>query len=238
MRWITVKNAFIWKKHSLILLALILFIGLSMPAASLTATPDKGLINNIPILANNPADINMGGESTGQTLSIPLKHDDPGEIQIAFKNANVSNGVDNDHSANATNKTAADNKTNASVANQSAPIADPAGKALSLSDFNFNANASQISNMSLLDRMYRNSHFFCSMGRAYEGDTSHPDWILPTEYTKSAIAMANWNDINSVALNYTLPGTHLTPRYWSLGITSPVGPDVNKWNFGGYVTMK
>lgn len=212
-------------------------IGLSMPASSLTATPDKGLINNIPVPANNPADTTMGGESTGQDLSIPLNHVDPGGIQIAFKNANVSSGVDNNRIANATNKTAAANATNASVSNQSAPVADPAGKALSYPDFNFNANAGQISNMSLLDRMWRNSHFFCSMGRAYEGDTSYPDWILPTEYTKSAIAMANWYNINGVALNYTLPGTHLTPRYWSLDLTSPINPDLNNWNFGGQFIM-
>ncbi len=232
------EKAFIRKKHLSIILALIMVIGLSMPASSLTATTDKGLINNLSVLADNPADINIGGESTSQGRSIPLNVIDPGEIQIAFKNVNVSSGVDNNRSINATNKTAPANATNTSVANQSAPIANPAGKALSLSDFNFNANARQISNMSLLDRMYRNSHFFCSMGRAYEGDTSHPDWILPTEYTKSAIAMANWNDINGVALNYTLPGTHLTPRYWSLDLTSPINPGLNNWNFGGQSTMK
>ncbi len=232
------KKAIIRKKYMPIILALILIIGLSMPATSQTATQDKGLINNIPILANNPADINTCGESTSQGQSIPLNVIDPGEIQIAFKNANVSNGVDNNRSTNATNKTAPANETNTSVANQSSPIASPAGKALSLSDFNFNANAGQISNMSLLDRMYRNSHFFCSMGRAYEGDTSHPDWILPTEYTKSAIAMANWYNINGVALNYTLPGTHLTPRYWSLDLTSPMNPYLNNRNFGGQIMMK
>lgn len=232
------EKAFIRKKHLSILLALILVIGLSMPASSLTATPDKGLINNISVPVGNPADINIGGESTSQGQSIPLNVIDPGEIQIAFKNANVSSGVDNNRSTNATNKTAPANATNTSVANQSAPIANPAGKALSLSDFNFNANAGQISNMSLLDRMYRNSHFFCSMGRAYEGDTSHPDWILPTEYTKSAIAMANWNDVNNVALNYTLPGTHLTPRYWSLDLTSPINPDLNNRNFEGEIMMR
>lgn len=91
---------------------------------------------------------------------------------------------------------------------------------LSYPYFNFKAKAGKISNMSLLDRMWRNSHLG-TMGRAYEGDTSHPDWILPTEYTKSAIAMYNWSDVNGIALNQTKPGTHLMPRFWGLGIASP-----------------
>lgn len=90
---------------------------------------------------------------------------------------------------------------------------------LSYPYFNFKAKAGKISNASLLDRMWRNSHLG-TMGRAYEGDTSYPDWILPTEFTKSAIAMANWTDVNNIALNQTVPGTNLMPRFWSLGITS------------------
>jgi hypothetical protein len=93
---------------------------------------------------------------------------------------------------------------------------------LSYPYFNFKAKAGKISNMSLLDRMWRNSHLG-TMGRAYEGDTSSPDWILPTEYTESSISMKDWTDINNIALNQTLPGTHLTPRFWDLGITSLTG---------------
>ena len=90
---------------------------------------------------------------------------------------------------------------------------------LSYPYFQFNSGAGAISNTSLLDRMWRNAHLG-TMGRAYEGDTSSPDWILPTEYTDSAIAMRNWAQVNSIALNQTEPGTQLTPRFWDLGITS------------------
>lgn len=93
------------------------------------------------------------------------------------------------------------------------------GQNLSYPYFNFKARAAPISNSSLIDRMWRNSHLG-TMGRAYEGDTSRPEWILPTEFTKSAIAMANWTKVNKIALNQTVPGTHLMPRFWSLGITS------------------
>lgn len=89
---------------------------------------------------------------------------------------------------------------------------------LSYPYFTFNAKAATISNMSLLDRMWRDSHLG-TMGRAYEGDTSYPEWILPTENTKSAIAMANWTAVNNLALNQTKPGTTLMPRFWDLGIT-------------------
>ena len=101
---------------------------------------------------------------------------------------------------------------------------------LSYPYFKFNSNSGSIANMPLLDRMWRNAHLG-TMGRAYEGDTSHPDWILPTEYTDSAISMRYWADVNSIALNQTLPGTHLKPRFWDLGILSPnVKP--NNYNIG------
>lgn len=90
---------------------------------------------------------------------------------------------------------------------------------LSYPYYNFKAKPEVIGTMSLLDRMWRNSHLG-TMGRAYEGDTSYPEWILPMEYTKSAIALADWSQVNNDALNYTLPGTYLTTRFWDLGINS------------------
>jgi len=114
----------------------------------------------------------------------------------------------------------------------------PPENPLSYEGFNFNANSPQISNMSLLERMYRNTHFYDSMGRAYEGVTAMPTWILPTKYTKSAITMYNWSNVNAIALSYTQPGTHLTQRFWSLGITSPDNPtmsDLDNVNIGGQI---
>jgi len=83
--------------------------------------------------------------------------------------------------------------------------------------FPFAAKAEQISQMSLLDRMWRNAHLG-TMGRAYEGLTAYPTWILPLDYTKSAINMADWAAVNREALKYTLPGTHIMPRMWDINI--------------------
>jgi hypothetical protein len=94
---------------------------------------------------------------------------------------------------------------------------------LSYPYFPFAANSSTISKTTLLARIWRNSHLG-TMGRAYEGDTSYPIQILPTEFTKSAIAMYNWYDVNSNALNQTVPGTHLMPRFWDLGVSDPTNP--------------
>jgi hypothetical protein len=97
---------------------------------------------------------------------------------------------------------------------------------LSYPYFPFAANSSTISNMTLLARLWRNAHLG-TMGRAYEGDTSYPIWILPTEYTKSAIAMYNWYKVNDMALNYTLPGMRIMPRFWDLGVANPYSPAYN-----------
>lgn len=83
--------------------------------------------------------------------------------------------------------------------------------------FPFAAKPEQISQMSLLDRMWRNAHLG-TMGRAYEGQTAYPTWILPLDYTKSAINMADWAAVNREALKYTLPGTHIMPRMWDINI--------------------
>jgi len=202
----------IGKKGSTILLALLFTITLTLPASSMVAVQGPGAIKNIPPLTNNLGDI-TGGISTSQGPSMALNIAEPAGPRIAFSNASTIGEYPGDTAAN---KTSSGNTTNQTASNKATPITPPSGKAMSYPDFNFKADSAQVSNMSLLDRMWRNSHFFCTMGRAYEGDTSYPDWILPTEYTKSAIAMNNWYDVNAAALNYTLPGTHLTPRYWSL----------------------
>jgi hypothetical protein len=100
---------------------------------------------------------------------------------------------------------------------------DTSGANMSYPYFAFNAKAGQISNTSMLDRMWRNAHLG-TMGRAYEGDTSYPIEILPTEYTKSAIAMYNWYQVSSDALNLTAPGTRLVPRFWGLGLANSQNP--------------
>lgn len=212
---------FFRKKLSTILLALLITITLVMPAYSLTTIQCKGTMGSIPSLKNNLGSIN-GEISTSEDRPMALNIAAPEGTQIAFRNVSTigeylgDTSVNKTTSGNATNKTSAGNSTTHNASNNTTFIPPPSGIAMSYPDFNFKADAAQVSNMSLLDRMWRNSHFFCTMGRAYEGDTSYPDWILPTEYTKSSIAMNNWYDVNAAALNYTLPGTHLTPRYWSL----------------------
>ena len=213
------EKTFIRKKQSTILLALLIIIGLSLPVTSITPIPAIGTINNIPALPVSPADNNIGGGIIGQSLSIPF--------DLAAVNGNETNNTGH------ANKT-----TNQSASNQSALIPNPAGTGLSYADFNFKANASQISSMPLLYRMWRNTHFTDTMGRAFAGDMSYPLWILPTEYTSSAIEMHNWNTDNAVGLAYTLPGTHLTPRFWPLGITAPNNPTVSglsQINIGGQI---
>jgi hypothetical protein len=122
-----------------------------------------------------------------------------------------------------TNQTKAGNATGDQTAwpaiqSTNPEISPPAGYGLTYADFNFDATTEQINEMSILERMWRNSHRGGTMGKAYIGDTSAPYWIDPYErpYDLPMID-EHWYILQS-ALNMVVPGTQIMPRFWSLGL--------------------
>lgn len=110
-------------------------------------------------------------------------------------------------------------QTAAPAAQSTIPINSyPAGNSLTYAGFNFDASTGQINDMSVLERMWRNSHRGGTMGKAYVGDTSMPGWIDPYErpYDVSMLD-EHWYCLQS-ALDMTVPGTQILPRLWSLGM--------------------
>lgn len=87
---------------------------------------------------------------------------------------------------------------------------------LSYERFNMSANKSAINNMSVVDRMWRNSHLGGRMWTAYQGDTSLPSWVAPFDRPSDTIPMTDHFQVIKDSLNMTLEGTHLTPRFWRL----------------------
>lgn len=83
-------------------------------------------------------------------------------------------------------------------------------------DFNFDATPAQVSNMSLIDRMWRNAHRGGTMGKAYAGDTSDPLWIDPYVRPNDVSMIDEQWYVMQCALNMTVPGTRILPRLWSL----------------------
>lgn len=88
---------------------------------------------------------------------------------------------------------------------------------LLLSDqrFNFDSNASQISNFSVVERMWRNSHLAHLMDIAYEGESSRPVWMAPLKPTET-LQRTNHTRVLGYALNMTRPGEYLTKAFWDL----------------------
>lgn len=87
---------------------------------------------------------------------------------------------------------------------------------LSYEHFNQSANRSAINNMSVVDRMWRDSHLGGRMWTAYQGDTSFPSWVAPFDRPSDAIPMTDHFQVLKDSLNMTAAGTHVTPRYWRL----------------------
>lgn len=89
---------------------------------------------------------------------------------------------------------------------------------LTYADFNFDATTGQINNMSIVERMWRNSHRGGMMGKAYAGDTSAPIWIDPYERPYDLPIIDEHFYVLQSALNMCVPGTQIMPRFWSLGL--------------------
>lgn len=88
---------------------------------------------------------------------------------------------------------------------------------LTYGGFNFDATTEQINHMTMLERMWRNTHRG-TMGKAYIGDTSIPYWIDPYPRPNDVSMIdEHWYCLQS-ALNMVVPGTQIMPRFWSLGI--------------------
>lgn len=86
---------------------------------------------------------------------------------------------------------------------------------LSTHRFNFDSNASEISNMSIVERMWRNSHLAHLMDIAYEGDASRPVWMEPLKPTE-ALQRTSHARVIGYAMNMTRPGEYLTRAFWDL----------------------
>ncbi len=87
---------------------------------------------------------------------------------------------------------------------------------LTYAGFNFDATTEQINNMSIVERMWRNSHRGGMMGKAYAGDTSAPIWIDPYERPYVMPRIDEHYYCMQSALNMTQPGTQIMPRFWTL----------------------
>ena len=81
--------------------------------------------------------------------------------------------------------------------------------------FNFDSDAQEINNMSIVERMWRNSPLAHLMDIAYEGDASRPVWMAPLKPTET-LQRTNHSSVLGHALNMTRPGGHLTRAFWDL----------------------
>jgi hypothetical protein len=91
---------------------------------------------------------------------------------------------------------------------------------LSTHRFNFDSNASRISNFSVVERMWRNSHLAHLMDIAYEGESSRPVWMAPLKPAET-LQLTNHFKVLSYALNMTRPGEYLTKTFWDLEPVTP-----------------
>lgn len=87
---------------------------------------------------------------------------------------------------------------------------------LSSHRFNMNAPADEINNTSIMERMWRNSHFGHLMDIAYEGDSSYPTWIAPEKSPKDLLQRRDPYKVIGYSLNMTKPGEYLTYAFWDL----------------------
>jgi hypothetical protein len=97
-----------------------------------------------------------------------------------------------------------------------APPTSQQGYDLSYEHFNMSADTNAINNMSITDRMWRNSRLGGTMWTAYEGDTASPSWIAPFDKPQTVIQMTDHFQVIKDSLNLTEPGTTIKPRFWRL----------------------
>lgn len=91
---------------------------------------------------------------------------------------------------------------------------------LSEQRFNLDANSSQINNMSIIERMWRNSHIAHLMHVAFEGEVSRPAWLEPLKPTEG-LQRSNHSKVLSDALNMTMPGKYIKKDFWDINPLVP-----------------
>lgn len=87
---------------------------------------------------------------------------------------------------------------------------------LSCLTYNFDAPADQINNTSIVERLWRNSHLACLLDTAYEGDATHPKWMMPHQNMTDDLQWRNTFKALKYSLNETRPGEFLTHSFWDI----------------------
>jgi hypothetical protein len=96
---------------------------------------------------------------------------------------------------------------------------------LSSQRFNLDSNSTRIDSLSIVERMWRNSHIAHLMDNAFEGPVSRPVWIAPIVDRTGPYLVSNlsatlqYSDHFKVlgeALDMTRPGKTIRPGFWEL----------------------
>ena len=87
---------------------------------------------------------------------------------------------------------------------------------LSAHKFDFVSTPAQISNASIVERLWRNTHQGSMMNYLYEGDAAFPTWIAPVKNPLPLIDCGEGSAAVKSALNMTQAGKFLSRSFWSL----------------------
>ncbi len=123
---------------------------------------------------------------------------------------------------NGNNLTAANNTTiqanNTAVQNQTSQggNASNARKPTRKPRVDLKANKTQIKDMTLMQRTWRNAFVGTTMHMAYEGPTHSPTWINPYDNGRGVFNAVDKNKCCGIALNKTRAGEHIAPVFWDL----------------------
>lgn len=103
--------------------------------------------------------------------------------------------------------------TNQTNANQTGPSMQQGARKPKI---NPASTATEIKNMTDLQRMERNAFVGTTMYKAYQGDVQSPTWISPNDHPADVTKMKDHIQVNKDALNMTKSGSELTPVFWNL----------------------
>jgi hypothetical protein len=141
--------------------------------------------------------------SSDMATAIPDMNDQsttPVKISTAaFLPTNTSENVSTDQTGNQSV-----NRTGTSTQQVRKPRIDPA------------STASEIKNMTDLQRMDRNAFLGTTMYKAYQGNVSSPTWIDPNQHPADVTKMKDHIQTNKDALNMTKSGSKLYTVLWDL----------------------
>lgn len=144
-----------------------------------------------------------GGGSTGVTFGRKQK---AAEVTTANQTGNKTGN----------NTTGTGTKVNRAIGTSFTTTDPPETSDLTYADFNFDATSEEISRMSVVERMWRNSHRGGTMGKAYAGYTDRPLWIDPYDRPYDVSMIDEHWYVLQCALNMTQPGTQILPRQWTV----------------------